>query len=187
MYALRHRPAKQYQLPRASTPLCIKECGLNSEAHSTVPRWRRWEGSWSSRRLRSDPLRDVGSSVQLRAPSGTLHTVDAFWDGDGTWIARFMPGELGVWSWTTHGTPHDPELHGLTGTFRCVESAPATCFERHGALRLSPDRRHLVHADGTPYFGSPIPPGTGRCDRLPRTGNSISRFVPRKASARCNG
>jgi hypothetical protein len=43
-------------------------------------------------------------------------------------------------------------LHGQTGSFRCVPYEGDNPLYRHGALRLSSDRRFFVHADGTPFF-----------------------------------
>src|SRR3712207_4913832 len=93
---------------------------LNSDRSEIVPCWRRWEQRWHSHASYADPLRDVALTVRLISPSGAEHTIEAFWDGDSEWVARFMPGEAGEWRWTTECVPHDSELHGLTGWFSCV-------------------------------------------------------------------
>jgi hypothetical protein len=79
--------------------------------------------------------------------------VHGFWDGGETWRVRFSPGEEGEWQYTTWcDNPNDHGLHKQAGTFTCVHAAGSTRFDRHGPVQLSHNRRHLIHADGTPFF-----------------------------------
>src|SRR5262249_32747331 len=45
-------------------------------------------------------------------------TVDGFYDGDGTYRARFSPDREGEWSYITSSSV--PELDGQRGTFACT-------------------------------------------------------------------
>ena len=83
------------------------------------------------------------SAVHFASPSGRLIPGEAFWDGGSTWRVRFSPDELGEWSWHTDHAE---------GAFTCVPYEGDNPLYRHGALRLSEDRRHFVHADGAPFF-----------------------------------
>ncbi|MBM3957470.1 MAG: DUF4038 domain-containing protein, partial [Gemmatimonadetes bacterium] len=120
---------------------------------STVPLWARFE-----HRLRSDvwyenPPQDASLAVTFTAPSGTRHVVDAFWDGGAMWAVRFCPGETGEWTYATDcSDASNGSLHAVKGTFRCTPAAGTSRFEAHGPVRASDDRRHLAHADGTPFF-----------------------------------
>ncbi|MDQ3699860.1 MAG: DUF4038 domain-containing protein [Chloroflexota bacterium] len=127
-----------------------------------------------------DALRDVQVVAELTAPSGRRRHVPGFWDGDNTYRVRFAPDELGVWRYSagTHPGPgagatglatygEAPSGNASTapvagaaweartsvsGTFECVSYEGDNPLYRHGRPRMAPNRRHLVHADGTPLF-----------------------------------
>lgn len=100
-----------------------------------------------------NPLQDTSLQVTILSPSGSARTIDGFWDGDTTWRARFLADEQGTWSYTTTcSDPANTGLHSQSGTLVYEAPAPATRFEQHGPLRVSDNRRYLVHADGTPFL-----------------------------------
>ncbi len=118
-----------------------------------VPRWGLFEHAFTSATAPENPFQDVELRVTFTGPLQQTHTVHGFWDGSATWRVRFSPGEIGDWTFTTTATPDtDAGLHGHRGTFRVVEPADATVFDRHGPVRVSPSRTFLEHADGTPFF-----------------------------------
>jgi hypothetical protein len=141
-----------------------------------VPQWAVYELLLQSAREVGDPLRDVRVQVSFTGPGGTARSVEAFWDGDGTWRARFCPTATGRWRYrTVCSDPANTGLHDRSGGFECwgprtrgaLEArlggrAPGAGTEpsagdenplyRHGPPRLSPDRHSLIHADGTPFF-----------------------------------
>lgn len=120
---------------------------------STIPQWGRFEQQFTSAATYTNPFQDVTLTVQFTSPSGRVCRVEGFWDGGTTWRVRFAPDEIGPWSYTTSCTvPADSGLHGLHGSFTCGRPAGITPYEQHGPLRLSEDRRHFAHADGTPFF-----------------------------------
>lgn len=71
--------------------------------------------------------------------------VDAFYDGDSTWRARFMPHRAGAWTYAwSHGDA------GGEGGFVCAGS-PAEGI--HGHLRVDPAHpRYLAFDDGSPAY-----------------------------------
>ncbi len=111
--------------------------------------------------LTIDGPRDVASpfttyaEVTFRRAGRTL-VVDGFYDGDGTWRARFCPELAGVWSYEWHlgdrsgsgklRVTQQPLMTSLRG--------PEERFEPHrGHVRRSGDSpQSLVHADGTPHY-----------------------------------
>jgi len=120
---------------------------------SEVAIWTRFEAAFSSAGTYDNPLQQVELQVRFTAPSGKEKTVLGFWDGDGTWRVRFSPDELGEWRYsTTASDPSETGLHAKRGSFSCVAYKGDNPLYGHGAIRLSPDRRYLVHADGTPFF-----------------------------------
>jgi hypothetical protein len=129
-----------------------------------VPQWAVYEVLLHSARKVGDPLRDVRVQVSFTGPGGTARTVEAFWDGGGTWRARFCPTAAGRWRYrTVCSDPANTGLHDRSGGFECwgprtvpAGTEPSAGDEnplyRHGPPRLSADRHSLIHADGTPFF-----------------------------------
>lgn len=72
-----------------------------------------------------------------------------FYDGNGIYKIRFMPNEIGEWSYTTKS--NITELNNNTGQFTCVEPSK----DNHGPIQIHKDF-YLQYADGTPYhqFGT---------------------------------
>ena len=125
--------------------------GVGSPADG-VHRWGRWEGQFESAAQVDDPVHAVDLRIELLAPSGTRHSVSAFWDGGRTWRARWCPDELGTWTYSTQVAPAVAGLEGRTGSFRCVAYEGENRLYRHGAIGIAPSGHSLMHADGTPFF-----------------------------------
>lgn len=122
-------------------------------AQTQVSIWTRFEAAFESARDYDNPLQDVELQVKFTAPSGEEQTVLGFWDGGRTWRVRYSPNEPGDWRYSTAASDSaNTGLHGKEGAFRCVEYKGKNPLYRHGALRLSDNRRYLVHADRTPFF-----------------------------------
>ena len=68
-----------------------------------------------------------------------------FYDGNGTYKIRFMPRSVGRWSYET--SSNCEMLHGITGTFECVEAKG----KNHGPVRVK-DTYHFEYEDGTPHY-----------------------------------
>jgi hypothetical protein len=115
-----------------------------------VPVWGRFEHALLAPSGTS-PRTDV--MVHFTAPSGGQHSVRGFWDGENVWRVRFMPDEPGTWRFHAVSVPAVDGLHDDEGQFTAQHSqSPASPFIRHGAIRVSDNGRHFVHADGTPFF-----------------------------------
>jgi hypothetical protein len=119
-----------------------------------IPLYQCFEQTFDSARAYGNPAQDAALGVTFTAPSGKNVDVDGFWDGGNVWRVRFRPDEAGEWSFTTAcSDPADAGLHDRTGAFRATgASGGDSPFQRHGPLRLSDDRRHLAHANGTPFL-----------------------------------
>jgi hypothetical protein len=66
-----------------------------------------------------DPYRDVTLKADFIRPDGSVVGFWGFYDGGKTWRLRFMPDQLGVWTYTARFSDGTP---GQNGTFNCVES-----------------------------------------------------------------
>ncbi len=115
-----------------------------------VPQWTLYEAVLQSERTHEQPLHDVNVTVRFSGPSGE-QTVDAFWDGGRTWRARFSPDRIGEWTWRSECV-EEAGLGGQEGGFHCTAYRGDNELYNHGAVQLSVDRRHFVHADGTPFL-----------------------------------
>jgi len=112
----------------------------------------RYETSFKGVLAYPNPVQDVQVALEF-ASNGQTRTVEAFWDGGQTWRARFSPDMCGHWTWRSRcSLPEDSGLHGRRGEFECTELPTSNPFLRHGPLRVSASRHHLIHADGEPFF-----------------------------------
>lgn len=115
-----------------------------------VARWQVAEVELTAADEHADPLA-VSCTVSLTSPDGAKTTIDAFWDGDRTWRARFSPEKPGTWHWTSD-CELDGGLNGTRGSFRVSDRPADTTISRNGPVRLADDRLHFVRADGEPFF-----------------------------------
>src|SRR6266496_2159353 len=116
-------------------------------APATVERWARFDIALKSTVL-DNPFAGASVRADFRFQHRTV-TVDGFYDGDGTWRIRFMPDEIGQWSYITNSST--PELNGVTGQFECTKPSAAN----HGPVSVS-QTYHFAYADGIRY----VPVGT---------------------------
>jgi hypothetical protein len=89
------------------------------------------------------PFLDVHLSARFTREERAVE-VAGFYDGDGVYRIRFMPEELGEWTYVTRSNV--PDLEGKTGRFTCVPPGEGN----HGPVRVH-DTFHFAYADGTPY------------------------------------
>jgi hypothetical protein len=92
---------------------------------------------------KGNPFVDVSISATLRHNNRSL-TIEGFYDGDGIYKIRFMPDELGEWTWTT--SSNAPALDGKSGSFQCVEPEAGN----RGPVSVR-DGYHFAYANGSPY------------------------------------
>ena len=90
-----------------------------------------------------NPFIDVTLKATFRRNNMAVK-VAGFYDGGGDYRIRFMPGELGDWTWTTESNA--AMLNGKTGAFLCV----AAKGKNHGPVSVR-DSFHFGYADGSPY------------------------------------
>ena len=134
--------------------------------------WGRWEGVFHSATPYSDSVNDVALTVQMVAPSGTRHTVPAFWDGGQTWRARFIPDEAGPWTYTTRCTPAGYRAARSARRFSCAPYEGDNPLYRHGAVGLSAHGTLWPTPMARRSSTWPIPSGSARCCPPPRSGSS---------------
>ncbi|WP_456285350.1 DUF5605 domain-containing protein [Microbacterium sp. JZ70] len=87
-----------------------------------------------------NPFVEVELAVEFRR-EGTSVRVGGFYDGDGTYRARFLPPAPGTWTFATHSTSRS--LDGIEG------EVSAEADGSHGPVHV--DGLHFAHRDGTPF------------------------------------
>jgi len=107
-----------------------------------------------------NPFKDI----QLKATftsSTTRVDVNGFYNGNGIYIIRFMPGKTGVWEYVTKSNTR--KLSGKKGKFECIPAAQGN----HGMVEVE-KKYHFRYSDGTPYypFGTTCYAWTSQSDSL---------------------
>lgn len=121
-------------------------------AQTQVERWERYEVSLTApkREVKGNPF-DVKLSATFIHVNDTL-VIPGYYDGPGDkkgeerWKVRFMPTEVGAWSYQTNASL--PSLTGKKGELLCT---PAT-GDNHGPVRVDSTGLHFCYADGTRYM-----------------------------------
>jgi hypothetical protein len=140
-------------------------------ASATVERWGLYEIALNGPAT-ANPFVDVRVGAQFRFRNRVVD-VDGFYDGGGVYRVRFMPDEIGEWTYTT--TSSAPALDGKTGAFTVV--APAA--GNHGPVRVR-YTTHFGYEDGTPYvpIGTTAYAWTHQGDRLEEQTLETLRAAP---------
>ena len=88
----------------------------------------------------------------FKRPGGEEDRVPAFWAGEQSWRVRYAPLVAGKHSWRTVASDtSNTDLHGRTGTLDVTGYRGATVLQ-HGPLRVSSNKRHFEHTDGSPFL-----------------------------------
>lgn len=130
------------KLPCVLCLLLLAAAHLTAAVPATVERWGIFE-------LELKGPSDGNPFLEVRV--GAVFTngaitaeVPGFYDGDGVYRIRFMPGAVGEWRYETRANRWP--LTGKIGGFRVT---PAT-KGNHGPVRVA-NTFHFAYADGTPY------------------------------------
>lgn len=88
----------------------------------------------------------VGIELSAEFTNGSKsYRPEGFYDGNGVFKVRFMPDDVGVWTYETFSNQED--LDGKKGKFTCTEPSG----ENHGPIRIR-DQYHFAYEDGTPFY-----------------------------------
>lgn len=150
---LSHNAIRAFRYSLFTVLMFLIVVGCVDQVEQSPTLWTAYELDFTGSQDYDNPFWDVAVRVELTAPSGSKHLVDAFWDGGRTWHLRFAPDEVGRWTWESNCSDTlNTGLHSRGGSFRCIPYTGDNPLYQHGPLKLSENRRHLVHADGTPFF-----------------------------------
>jgi hypothetical protein len=101
----------------------------------------------------ANPFMEVELDAVVTRPDGKQLRVPAFWAGGNDWKFRYASELTGTHSWKTAcKDASNSGLHGISGTIEVVPSTSDNPLYKHGPVRVSENKRHFEHADGTPFF-----------------------------------
>jgi hypothetical protein len=145
------RISKRLVVPLVATGLFFGP--LLASAATQVPKWDQFEVKLESATDYTNPPQEAMLTAMFTSPKGAPRTVYGFWDGAKTWRLRFLPNEIGRWTYKTSCSDSKNQgLHGQSGEFECTPATGKTRFTQHGPIRVSDDQRSFTHEDGTPFF-----------------------------------
>ena len=122
-------------------------------AATSAIQWQRWEQAFSSSVAYSNHYRDVTVVVTYTSPEGSTLQTLGFWDGGSTFKIRCAFPSPGLWSWqTTCSDSANAGLHQQSGSVTVTPYSGDVALYRHGALKVSANRRYLTFHDGTPFL-----------------------------------
>ncbi len=118
-----------------------------------VEQWTSYELQFESEKNYDNPYTEVDCWICFTNEQGDSLLRPAFWDAGSTWKVRFTPPTSGQeWSWTSHASVKDAGLNGQSGKLRSVAYKGQNKLLKKGLLRMSPGKRNVIHADGSPFL-----------------------------------
>ena len=134
-------------LPIAIFAVAVSLANAQDSEMRMIERWGIYEVTLNGPDT-GNPFTEVQLTAEFKQNDRTFKP-NGFYDGNGVYKIRFMPDEVGEWTYTTKS--NSAELDGQTGQFICVEPSEGN----HGPVRVYKDF-YLQYADGTPYhqFGT---------------------------------
>ncbi len=125
------------------------------------------EIGFSAQFATTDPFNTVALDVIFSEPDGTHRRVPAFWAGGQAWKVRYAAGCPGTVRWWSEcSNASDAGLHNVAGAVEVEPYTGDNPLYARGPIGVAPDRRHLQHADGTPFFWLGDTWWMGLCNRL---------------------
>lgn len=118
-----------------------------------VQQWTTFEITLTSEKQHQNGYTEEEVWAVFKNQQGDSLIRPAFWDGGSIWKLRFAPPDTAsVWTWHTYSTPDDPGLSHKTGSLKSIPYTGNNALLQHGFLKMSPAKRNVVHADGTPFL-----------------------------------
>jgi len=140
--------------------------GSTDSANSAPADEHIFERTFESRKHYADPFNDVDVDV-IFSKDGTSWRVPTFWQRDQHWTVRFGPTAPGTYEYRLESTDKsNPDLNDHRGRVTLSGYSGESPLLKHGAPRVSLNRRYFEHADGTPFYWLGDTWWTGLSDRL---------------------
>lgn len=118
-----------------------------------VSKWESLSIPLTTTKTFKNPYKEVEVWATFVNQKGdTIHR-PAFWDGNKQWQVRFSaPHENDKWTWRVFSLPEDINFKNKTGRIKVSPYLGKNQLNLHGTLKMSPEKRNVVHADGSPFL-----------------------------------
>jgi Protein of unknown function (DUF4038)/Domain of unknown function (DUF5060) len=134
---------------------------------TAAEQWAVFETSFTSDRKYKNPFLDVQVDVIFQS-GGQQWLVPAFWSGGDKWTVRFAPPVQGNFTFQVKcSDPSNKTMNGAAQSLHVTAYSGDNPLLKHGPLRISTDKRHFEHADGTPFFWLGDTWWKNLCKRMP--------------------
>ena len=131
-----------------------------------IAQWEVFEASYETKKAYANPFTDIEVNVVFQQ-GDRQWIVPAFWAGGGKWTVRFAPPAQGEYRFRIECTDKsNTDLNGKEQTLRVGAYTGQNALLKHGFLRVSTDRRHFEHADGTAFLWLGDTWWKGLCKRM---------------------
>ncbi|HEX9045948.1 MAG TPA: DUF5060 domain-containing protein [Verrucomicrobiae bacterium] len=121
---------------------CLFLAATEAFAAASVEQWGVFELALNGP-TNGNPFLDVKFSARFTQGTNSFQAT-GFYDGDGVYRVRFMPDQIGEWTYKTASNVR--ALNRKTGTFTATLPAP----QNHGVVHVA-HTYHFAYTDGTPY------------------------------------
>jgi len=134
--------------------LIVVLTSVQSFSQVNIQIWSKYEYEFTSSKLYDNPVYDVQYfDIVFISPTGRKRKVYGFWDGNKSWKVRFMPDELGIWTWNSICSDEENSgLHDQSGSLECISSKSELNIYKNGAIIHPEGAYNLSHSDGKPFF-----------------------------------
>lgn len=113
--------------------------------------WKRWEYTLTANNKPEGKPAEI--IVKFSGPNGKSFSNNAFTDDGIVFKFRASFPAAGKWTWITEcSDPSDKGLHNKRGKVSVARYSGENPLYRHGDLKVSENKRYLVHADGKPFL-----------------------------------
>lgn len=115
--------------------------------------YKRCEIELTSTKTYENPFMDVDIFATFTHSDGTEISIPGFWNGNDQWKVRFSAEKEGLWNYKITCTDSENTSlcsEGVIEAEPCLN--PKNELEKHGYVRLEKGKKHMVYADGTPFF-----------------------------------
>lgn len=146
---------------------CAPPAAAQSAGPTTIQANHVAEITLVSTKTYANPFTDVTLEAVVTPPDGPPLRVPAFWAGGNRWRFRYASPLSGRHAWRTECSDRDNrQLHAVQGHLDVTAGRETNSLYQHGPIRVAEDRRHFVHADGTPFLWLGDTWWKGLCKRL---------------------
>jgi hypothetical protein len=129
------------------SPVLAEVSATESRSTNSVARYDILELSFKHNGIYDNNFFDVTLDVVFTSPSGVQRRIKGFFYGGDLWKVRFLPDEVGRWTYTYVMTGKEGFRAEKAGAFDCTPSSA------EGPVRRHPENPHRwVFANGKAYF-----------------------------------